>query len=157
VIKSSNGAGHIVGHRVQFQLRQSSIGGVSGCQGLALGGKGLVQRRPDLIEYAPQITAAPHLRAQLPDLFGQPIQPATAVDTAAHQISQGIAYRASREDVLANPINCLADIERRPQRIRATAPGSVAETVVGSVELIAFGVIVIAVVRTHDQACQAAP
>jgi hypothetical protein len=116
----------------------------------------LIERCPDLIHDPTQIATTPRLRAQLPDLLGKPVQ-ATTVDTAAHQISQRIPERPSRKHVLTDPVDGLAYVERRLERIRAATPGSVAETVMGPVRSLTVWVIAIAVTGNHDYSCQAAP
>ena len=123
--------GNVVRQRLQFQLRKSRILCVAAGQGIPLGGECLVERGPDLIQGASQIAASSCLGAQLSDLVSQPVEPATTVLPAAHQIAQGVAYGSRREHVLTDLVDGCARVERWPERVWPAAPWSVAETVMG--------------------------
>ena len=92
VVQRAHGAGDVVGQRVQFQLGEPRVVAVGAGQGLPLGGQRLVQCRPDLIQGAAEIAAPAGLRAQLPDLVGQPVQTAAAVQ--AHGASDRAEHPA---------------------------------------------------------------
>jgi hypothetical protein len=92
VVQPPNGAGNIVGKCLQFQLSQPGTVCFAARKGFSLNGKRLVKRCPDLIKSPAEIAAPSRLRSQLSDLLGQPIETATTVHPAAHQITERVAY-----------------------------------------------------------------
>ena len=149
VVQRADGAGDVVGQRVQFQFGEPRVVALGAGQGLPLGGQRLVQCGPDLVEGAAEIAAPAGLGAQPSDLVGQPVQAAAAVEAPAHQIPQGIAQVAGRHDIGADLVDRLADVVRRRQRIGPAAPGSVAEPPVHPTMIM---IMVPGEVSTH-QAC----
>jgi hypothetical protein len=126
-IERPDGAGGVVGQRGQVHLGQPGVVGVHPRQRLGLGGQRLVERGPDLVEGAGQVTAPlgglAHPAGSLPQL----VEPAATVDPTSHQVTQRLPQRAAGQHVLADLVERLAHVVRRRRGVRPAVPRAVAE------------------------------